>query len=202
MGCDIHLYTETLRSINGKLQWVNADHWELDRYFEDSTDWRDRLSVISLWDIRNYYMFSILAGVRNYSDNVPISEPRGFPDDVSPMVKFKKESWGSDGHSHSYFTLKELADYKSEPIKYSGKVSPECAKKLDNEGITPREWCEETTIKDWVYREWKGNIEEHGVNLLMSHLKERWIEKFGNWKDGNIEPKDMEKIRVVFWFDN
>ena len=35
MGCDIHLYTERKRSVNGKTQWINVDYWKKNPYYGD-----------------------------------------------------------------------------------------------------------------------------------------------------------------------
>lgn len=62
---------------------------------------------------RNYYLFSILADVRNgYGDGYVeyICETKGVPDDASIGYKHIVNMWGGDGHSHSYFTLSELLD--------------------------------------------------------------------------------------------
>jgi hypothetical protein len=56
----------------------------------------------------DYTLFSILAGVRNYSGNEPIAEPRGMPPDVSSEVRRLSERFGDDGHSHSWLLLSEI----------------------------------------------------------------------------------------------
>lgn len=113
MGCDIHMYVEKLQN-------------EEQQDFEDKKPWREIYRPvqrifsdnISAWDInyygyenRNYTLFAILAGVRNYKDWEPIHEPKGIPDDCSPFVLSEYKDWDTDGHSHSWFTLQELLDY-------------------------------------------------------------------------------------------
>ena len=63
------------------------------------------------YDGRNYYLFSKLAGVRNYNNIDCISEPRGVPDDLSLFYEIKTNQWEGDGHSHSYFYLSELLEH-------------------------------------------------------------------------------------------
>ena len=128
MGCDCHFYTErwtnqknyegpkdtqTDRDIklNSILQneeyehqeyaWVTADTW----YWED-TYWR----ADEYYHDRNYFLFAILADVRNQFRIDPLSEPRGIPADSCYPIKYIVNEWKGDGHSHSYFTLKELLD--------------------------------------------------------------------------------------------
>lgn len=44
----------------------------------------------------DYRIFGFLAGVRNYSATIPISEPRGMPSDASPdtLAEFEAGGWG------------------------------------------------------------------------------------------------------------
>ncbi len=116
MGCDIHLFIE---------HWSNKP----DKFpFRRKSSMRDRnISEILNIDLeyrwvgesdfsdydfnRSYYIFSILANVRNNPSNIiPISEPRGIPEDASDSYLFVSEDYGNDGHSHSYFLLSELLE--------------------------------------------------------------------------------------------
>lgn len=126
MGCDIHFYTERWTSDNkyegpkdlsedrdSKLEeilencepnyrWVSADSWSKDGSWHAD----------EMYNGRSYYLFSILADVRNGSGEIePIDYPRGIPDDVSSGYKYVVDRWDGDGHSHSYFTLHELMNY-------------------------------------------------------------------------------------------
>jgi hypothetical protein len=84
MGCDIHMNIE-VKTENG---------WEL--YSKPKVD-------------RNYRLFAKLANVRNYDNEIiPISNPRGLPEDVSYLVKKSYERWDTDAHSASYITCEEL----------------------------------------------------------------------------------------------
>lgn len=90
MGCDIHFYVEQ-RQENGTWGVIGS---------------RD-----SFYGNRHYLLFSILADVRNRDEYpvIPISQPKGFPDDVSQEIK--TEDWGTDWHSRSWLTLKEILTY-------------------------------------------------------------------------------------------
>ena len=202
MGCDIHLYVEYLQSFNGYPIWYNCDHWRLNPYFEydESSDSETRFNVVSLYRDRNYDLFAILADVRNYGDaTTPIDDPRGLPIDVSPIVKEESNHWGNDGHSHSWFTLKELKGNISEEIKRSGLISPEQAKDLDECGINPKTWCQGTSNKDYVRREWSEKY--CPLNELIKRIEERKKEVFWIF-DKQEHPEFDDKIRIVFWFDN
>jgi len=109
MGCDIHLYVEVRENghWNSVHEWVEEDGWfhTDDRRFDPG---------------RNYRLFAMLADVRNgvgfagidMGDHLnPIDDLRGLPDDASPETQQCANSWSSDGHSHSYFMVRELLDY-------------------------------------------------------------------------------------------
>lgn len=85
MGCDIHAHSEL--KINGK--WHHMSELDIDR---------------------NYMLFTKMAGVRNYDAEIPISEARGIPKDVSELTKFLCDDYGSDGHSHSWLSSKEIKE--------------------------------------------------------------------------------------------
>jgi hypothetical protein len=112
MGCDIHFYVEK----KSKGKWVSADTFVAEKdgehtYYSQKDEF---------YDGRNYNLFAILADVRNgrgfagckTGDGFnPISQPKGLPDDVSKETQRAAEGMGADGHSHSWFTLRELLDY-------------------------------------------------------------------------------------------
>lgn len=64
---------------------------------------------------RNYYLYSILADVRQDNHN-PIEcvtgEPLGLPEDVSPIVKKFSDDYGVDGHSHTYLDICDIEKVK------------------------------------------------------------------------------------------
>ena len=125
MGCDIHFYVE--KKENGK--WVSADMWTKEEGEKRKSVNYDK----RFYTGRNYDLFAILADVRNghgvagcgTGDGfVPISAPKGLPKDVCTEIKTEAKVWGSDGHSHSYFTLAELFAYDwTQTTKKRGIVS-------------------------------------------------------------------------------
>lgn len=97
MGCDIYLTVER-REPNGP--WTRVEG----KFYDD----------------QNYDLFAILAGVRNGSDFagvktgekfVPISKPRGIPDDAAPETKEFLNRHDVVGHSHSYHTVRQIMEY-------------------------------------------------------------------------------------------
>ena len=159
MGCDIHFYVERWTSSNDyegpkdlsedrdqklnevledvptKFRWVSADKWKL----EDG-NWNVPYDL-EYYGSRNYYIFSILADVRN-SGVEPINYPKGIPDDASTGYLYKCEQWDSDAHSHSYFTLEELlnvhwSEYDSDYID-DFMETLEKMKKIDEDTLNVR----------------------------------------------------------------
>ena len=90
MGCDIHYEVE---------RRLESGQWK-------AVDRRGRALFR-----RCYPLFAVLAGVRNLDNMTPISEPRGWPEDPSEMVRGLRDRWGCDAHSASWITLSDLQAY-------------------------------------------------------------------------------------------
>lgn len=102
MGCDIHIVVE--RKWEGR--WIGLHAVPYMRTYERKDEEPLRSNFVS-WDMknRNYDLFAKLAGVRGDGP-----EPKGIPDDASELSRMEIDSWGSDGHSHSYCTVREFFD--------------------------------------------------------------------------------------------
>lgn len=188
MGCDIHIYTEVKR----ENKWVHADYFRRNRYKNEQD--KEEFTVCEIYQGRNYRLFSVLANVRNYEKlNKYISEPKGLPDNCSTFVKTLSDEWDTDGHSHSFLTLKELKDYKF--VLESGLLYPNQVEDLEK-GILPNSWCRwSSDAENMIYKEWKRPCEI--LKPIIDKMKDILIEEFWVYKES-----DDENIRVVFWFDN
>lgn len=203
MGCDIHIHVEYRRSVNG--EWMCGDYLYINPYkgWEGESDY----CLVDFCGDRNYSRFATLANVRNYGNTLYIDDPRGLPADVTKEVKADSDNWGVDGHSHSYFTLRELIDHQEniEPLRRRGMISPDAQENLDKYGILPNTWCQETNRVGWEFRTWE---EENTVLIpLIDALKKRADELYviygWLWKsDPQKAYKLSDNIRIVFWFDN
>jgi hypothetical protein len=200
MGCDIHVYTEVKKKVNKEEQWVCADYFKKNPYFGIDEYEKKEWEVVNIYRDRNYALFAVLAGVRNYGENAPIAVPKGLPDDCCPETLKEFEDWDSDGHSHSWYTLGELKGYmKTYPkVKYSGLITAEQSEALDN-GIFPNSWCQWSSQNNLIKREWEELLE--CLNPIVEKLKDRLKEWLWLWDDKQVE-ENSEKIRMVFWFDN
>jgi len=165
MGCDIHEVVER----KGKYGWENSGCPDLNR---------------------DYELFAVLAGVRNSYNLKPISEPKGIPDDVSSIVRSWVEHWDSDGHSHSWLTLKELKsfdlnqEFEDDRLVSSkdatGKITSTCAwSAAPTLGKVGKRKC----FSLWGTAHWER---------LLAYMEN--VKAFHNLTD--------EEVRLVFFFDN
>lgn len=91
-------------------------------------------------------LFSVLG------TTVIMFQPKGLPIDI---VAARSEQWDGDGHSHSWLTLAELKGYKESVIKYFGLLTVAQAEALDSNSEHPTIWCQASSDKSLVYREWQ-----------------------------------------------
>jgi hypothetical protein len=176
---------------------------------------------------RNYRLFGFLADVRNGSgfggidtgDAVkPIAMPRGVPDDASPEYKEIVDEWDSDGHSHSWLTLKELreADWDT-TLTLRGIVPGEVYDYLKDIEENPKSWSGDISghgvqvveEEEWQKMPWP--IRQNGMrNGLRWYVRMQWHEKMrdlaSDFLDKTIPMLGLlgedEDVRVVFFFDN
>ena len=99
MGADIHLFAE---------RKLPDGTWAMCRSYGSQSS-RCFAEQLSSWTIfyrarsRNYNFFAALANVRG-----PGPAPKGLPQDVSPLVAYESDRWGSDGHSHSWHSARDF----------------------------------------------------------------------------------------------
>lgn len=203
MGCDIHMFTEIKRKFNDKEVWVNSDRWVINPYYllkdQPFDDWERPLEVDSIYNGRNYELFSILANVRGIGNPV-IAEPKGLPEDICTITNSESDRWGRDGHSHSYLTLAELVDYVKDnsSMVREGFLSDYDAKELDEKGVNPEDWSWSEYGGFINFRTWN---EDSIIQPIIDSLRELYKKEYYT-RPENQTREDEEKIRIVFWFDN
>lgn len=168
MGCDIH----------GWLEIRTGESWRAAHKVP-----RDR----------TYDMFGILAGVRNYVNAEPISEPRGLdPEDLSFWAKDDYNGWLADAHGASWLNWKDISEYDWTQISMDGRVSvvnlETGEEKIKASYINPSLLKEDEKFdylsrvaKDLIPLPWEALFNE----------MEFYANRLGN-----------ENVRIVFWFDN
>lgn len=126
MGCDIHTCLEVRK--DGK--WAPLARMLPNKWYDKEAAekaqaageeyWETPEIVETIYDGRNYSLFAMLADVRNGrgfagSDTgdgfLPIAFPKGIPDDAHPNTIEFLNSYGVDGHSHTWHTLAALEKY-------------------------------------------------------------------------------------------
>lgn len=154
MGCDIHTRAEKR---------------------DESGTWR-KIDGLKPFDWRNYGLFGFLAGVRNYSDVTPLSEPRGFPHDASRKVKQDYAEWMSDAHSASWLTIEELLAFDYDAEMEDRRITVQLA---------PNHWH-------------GGMTAEPGGGEMVTYrafLGQHFFDDLAKLTNAGAE-------RIVFWFDN
>lgn len=148
MGCDIHLFGEKKVTKKWYRFWKKSLWVSVDKYTPNpdygSDPYEPKLKIAYADRIytggRSYNIFCALAGVRSwhFSDSPRIiSEPKGMPNDCCPEIKEECKRWGSDGHSHSWLTLRELqefdwSEYGTTCDKFREEVIPKLQKHSKN----------------------------------------------------------------------
>lgn len=154
MGCDIHVKLE-VRDSDG-ITWKPAG-------FHPTTDSR---RDDEFWDCRSYAMFSVLAGVRNYSAVTPLTTPRGFPSDMSLGAQIWSD-WG-DFHSPTYYVLSELLTFNYDAPLEDRRNLPESA---PGRMTTYREFMTNVFFRDVErLRVWatENDIDPEDVRIIMA----------------------------------
>jgi len=174
---------------------------------------------------RNYDLFAILANVRNgygfagcdTGDGfIPIDEPRGLPGDVTDDVKKESDGWGINGHSHSWFTLRELLEYNwdKQVTEHRGVVSAEEYIAWKEKGGCPESWCGDISgrdVKHLTNSEMDRAIAEGNTEHCYTSVswKETYGESVSHFTENTIpalrklvQPEDPDAVRIVFWFDS
>lgn len=204
-----------------------SDEEIMEKYGDDP-----RLDMRGPWDDdydlrgRNYNWFAILADVRNGSGFAgcdtgdkftPIAMPRGLPDDASPEIKRESDQWGVDGHSHSWFTLREILDYDwdSGAIQRGYVDASEFKKYIENG--KPSSWWGDVRggnvvritnnqMKDVIMGVY-GNLNPDDTHYTQIEWGEPCRDAVGSQYLDTILDKlaeygEPEEVRIVFWFDN
>lgn len=233
MGCDIHVHVERLDSDGS---WAYQEPPEIELYYYPKSMAKPCMGRYWYWG-RNYTLFSLLAGVRNGIESfygpatghylTPMSLPRGIPDDVSPELRQEYDDWDLDGHSHSWFTLRELMlfDYDTTQARFAGMVSAREYQRWKDEG-SPQSWSggvggggikivtneeldrliasgevdpnTETQFGMSAGKQYYTKVE--WVAALRDCLGKNWFEFLDRMRA--LTRDDGSDVRTVFWFDS
>lgn len=115
MGCDIHPVLERrVKFKDGTEKWVGIHSFNTPYRFSEKLQ-ENKTYVVHAegwefscrpeFDARHYGRFADLAGVCGKGP-----EAKGLPDDASDLAKFLAEERDSDGHSHSWCSIREALE--------------------------------------------------------------------------------------------
>lgn len=178
--------------------------------------------VIRIDDIvgRNYDMFGLLFGVRNYANYDAIAENRGTPeyeewqlkneDESKVLTQEDSEEWGVDGHSHTWMLYSEIEkiDWEKETnqvderihqyvkqkdgsLKYFCKFS--AGGEIDAEDYEQMKQGKEVVKDKFVFKLEKLKLKDA--------LGDDWQHLFNLMKE-LARVRGPENVRLVVWFDN
>ncbi len=174
MGCDIHSFIEVRR--DGKWELETRPVLPLTGHcLEYSLKYtNDKATHTSHpFDWRSYGMFGFLANVRNYSLSPVIQEPtHTIPEDVCEWIRDKFD--GSDYHSRSCLTLRQLAEYNYDQTFWDRRIQ----KGGNGAALAEEGEGEMVTLRDFLGKAFFDEIE------VMKTLG------------------DLDDVRVIFCFDN
>lgn len=215
MGCDIHAFVEAKRFGDWRHVYrpeKEAGSWIDNYYFPTDRDY-DWFAVLA--NVRNGYGF---AGCDTGDGFIPIADPKGLPEDVSVMVKAESDKWDSDGHSHSWITLKELQAYDwDRETRKRGVIPAEEYDKLGY-GNAPKEWSGWVSgpgivvvpHDDYEHLKKTGDLSPSAKYYVQTDWSLKYRDRFKHYFDKHLprlaELAELyggpENVRVVFWFDN
>lgn len=214
MGCDIHCFAEVLE--NGV--WKKVGSVFNNPYYEPERNAKWNVPFIdAAYSIRNYAVFSILAGVRTDNHILPIAYPRGIPSNASKKIRDIVDKWSSDGHSHSFFILHELLgfDWHGQEATHISIITEQDYLLFRENGFTNNmmfysaiSGYKAKTVTDWEYEQIIKNptLREDYHYSVAIQWKKTYYESARQFVDETIPALqklgDPDKVRIVFFFDN
>lgn len=223
MGTDIHAYIEARMSESPDDEswrdWFFADSVlsEIDEqsgneYYKDYSPYLGEC-VNRFPSSRNYPLFAIMAGVRDYAGEFNcISKPRGLPEDITLTTKKLAQYWEGNSHSHSWLYIDELVNYDWTQTVEIDQLVPKLVANAYNifrhkESFGPEKL--DAAVKHYYDGVVKGyypaihdrehvTIDVPYVNLVGKDV----IEKLNKIHRYYQHSKLNVQQRIIFWFDN
>jgi hypothetical protein len=203
MGSDIKVMVEEYLYTNSEYKWCTISNFKID-YYEDNDTGKPIYRPVNIYPNRNYDCFYALCGVRGDSceDLIPISKPRGFPDDMCKYNTYFKNliSYCNEyNYPYSHVSLYELYQHvKMYPFyTQKGYVSCDIAKEYELNKVIPNEFCGYTNAKDYRFLKWKK------PNPLTDLIKavEKLVSENSYICLQKLREENSPKIRILFMID-
>ena len=192
MGCDIH----------GFIEVKTGDTWEA------AEDIRDDVQ-------RNYDMFGMLFGVRNYVGFAPIAPQRGIPTDAATKTQQEYQRWDEDAHSPSWLAYSEIAalnrdevsaspDERIHEYRQNAAGEWEAHSKSAYSSVLAHALGVDYNYRSWpVGTEWNINGTLYRVEAMRRGdiIPSEW-EKLFSRMASHATTHGPDGVRMVVWFDN
>lgn len=195
MGCDIHIYSESLK--NGI--WVPNEDIRKDPYREGE-DYVGTTYDESWYQGRCYILFDTLAGVRG-GGFYQRFDVKGIPDNISPEVNSAYKYWGVDGHTPSYITISELREY----LDTDFRIDIDKLRCTINEWIDDIETASENSIDSFELNDYlltlSNKMEEYLNGSGLDEDELYVYETLQQWEN-KLSDFTGDDHRLVFWFDS
>lgn len=191
----------------GSSRWIKLEEEIFPNTYYDSTStyepFTHKMRSVPL-DDRNYTLFSLLADVRNgrgfagvptYDRVEPLSEPRGVPDDASFAWLAEVDGWDVDMHSHSWFTLAELLEFRTQGklaqrMRRTGVITGVQYEKLKRDGGSPDGWSGSISGQKII----TVSPEEYDAGIRAEEYSEEEIETMRTaWQGGRLRERMSEE---------
>eukprot|EP01122_Echinamoeba_exundans_P016488 TRINITY_DN8371_c0_g1_i1.p1 TRINITY_DN8371_c0_g1~~TRINITY_DN8371_c0_g1_i1.p1 ORF type:complete len:210 (-),score=15.65 TRINITY_DN8371_c0_g1_i1:71-700(-) len=111
--------------------WVNVYEDDVIRRDPDDIQYvfQPAIEIPSIYNARSYDMFGWLANVRCHHGEEAIAPKRGVPNDLSSSIKDLWNWWGTDAHSASWCTAKEIFDWEHWDVPYDSSMETPCTRR-------------------------------------------------------------------------
>jgi hypothetical protein len=126
---------------------------------------------------RNYILFGIMAGVR--CTELLHQKPKGLPEDVSKVTKFYSDDFGKYAHTRSWLTIKEMHYHILDAF------------------INSYDEVRHYSNAKYTYPDLISSMDDF-TQALFPYYFEDDLERV--WKC--LHPLELNKTRIVFWFDS
>lgn len=202
MGTDISLYAEVKR--DGVWHLIGGLE-ENPEYYPEENSQAQRFKPISIYDVRNYNLFAILADVRNPNARTlngqkfeVIAPTRGLPEDLCPEIRHWSEGWRGELFSPSWLSLSEILrfDWHRKRMHFQAMVDARVAPLFQpNKPFPLKSWPKDIPIGYGAYL-------KDGVTVCWADTYAASVgEPFLNAMEGLKTDEKPSRLRLVFWFD-
>lgn len=213
MGCDIHCIVE-MKGKDGRWSAIKGSGWYRRDLKRSSTNggeheeyWKERYAQVKkesldtqwIFEDRYYELFAILADVRNYEEYPALFAYRGLPHLSSIGTRLELRDWGTDAHSLTYFSLKDIKDADWDQIATKTAYVPD---KAWEEFESNPDLKRPSTYAKEVWNAPDYNL--HTWSYSYKDIAERFFKKVVSKMEilSRHTPTGDEGVRLVIFFDN